>query len=128
MASTTFAVTSSDYTVTYKNQLGSTLILTWHPEKNTSAGSVSGMLTSNNGSCRQSANVPAAVSGVFMGNAVAMTLSYPKCDKVAAIVGNLNNNKTELHTMWLISSHSKDFIRDGNGNQVSSDIYIKIAS
>jgi hypothetical protein len=123
-----FAVASADYTITYKNQQGSTLTLTWHPEKN-NAGILSGLLTSKGGSCSQGAGMPAAVSGVFAGNAVALTVSYPKCDKVLAMTGNLKNNNTELQMLWLVTAQAKDYIRDNAGvNQVGADSYVKIAS
>ncbi len=122
-----FAVASADYTITYKNQLGSTLTLTWHPEKN-NAGTLNGLLTSKGGSCNQGAGIPAAVSGVFTGNAVALTINYPKCDKVVAMTGNLKNNNTELQMWWLASSQAKNYIRDNAGVNLGSDTYVKIAS
>lgn len=121
-----FAVTSADYTITYKNQQGSTLTLTWHPEKNNS-GTLSGLLTSKGGSCSQG-SVPAAVSGIFTGNAVALTVNYPKCDKVVAMTGNLKNSNTELQMLWLVTSQAKDHMRDNAGVNLGSDTYVKIAS
>lgn len=122
-----FAVTSADYTITYKNQQGSTLILTWHPEKNNS-GTLNGLLTSKGGSCSQGSGMPAAVSGIFTGNAVALTVNYPKCDKVIAMTGNLKKSNTELQMLWLITSQAKDYMRDNGGVNLGSDTYVKIAS
>ncbi len=123
-----FAAASSDYTVTYKNQVGSTLTLTWHPEKNNS-GTLNGLLTSKSTSCSQASGMPAAVSGVYTGNALAMTVSYSKCDKVLVMTGNLRNSHTELQMLWLATSQAKDYMRDTAGiNQVGSDTYVKIAS
>lgn len=122
-----FAVTSADYTITYKNQQGSTLTLTWHPEKNNS-GTLNGLLTSKGGSCSQGSGMPAAVSGIFTGNAVALTINYPKCDKVVAMTGNLKNGNTELQMLWLVTSQAKDHMRDNAGVNLGSDTYVKIAS
>lgn len=118
------ATASLDYTVTYKNQQGSTLTLTWHPEK-ANTGTLSGMLTGLVASCKQSAMTPAAVSGVFAGNAIAMTVSYPRCDKVVAITGNLRNGNSELPLQWLSAMSGKDA---SVGAQIGLDTYIKIAS
>lgn len=122
-----FAVTSADYTITYKNQQGSILTLTWHPEKNNS-GILNGLLTSKGGNCSQGSAMPAAVSGIFTGNAVALTVSYPKCDKVVAMTGNLKNSNTELQMLWLVTSQAKDYMRDNAGVNLGSDTYVKIAS
>lgn len=122
-----FAVASADYTITYKNQQGSTLTLTWHPEKS-NTGILNGLLTTKGGSCSQGAGIPAAVSGVFTGNAVALTVNYPKCDKVVAMTGNVKNNNTELQMLWLVTSQAKDYMRDNAGVNLGSETYVKIAS
>ncbi len=119
------AATSADYTVTYKNQQGSTLTLTWHPEKN-NTGTLNGLLSSKAAGCSQ--GVPAAVSGVFTGNAIAVTVNYPKCDKVLAMTGNVKNNNAELQILWLMTAQAKDYMRDNVGNQIGIDTYTKIAS
>jgi len=122
-----FAVTSTDYTITYKNPQGSILTLTWHPEKNNS-GTLNGLLTSKGGSCSQGSGMPAAVSGVYTGNAVALTVNYPRCDKVVAMTGNIKNNNAELQMLWLATSQAKDYMRDNAGVNLGSDTYVKIAS
>lgn len=122
------AATSADYTVTYKNQQGSTLTLTWHPEKS-NTGTLSGMFGGQGGGCKQASGVPASVSGVFMGNALAMTVRYFKCEKVIAITGNLKNGNKELQLQWLTAMNSRDVMRLGvDTNQVGTDTYVKVAS
>jgi len=123
-----YAAASRDYTVTYKNQAGSTFILTWHPERS-DYGTLDGTFMSAKSVCRKAGDLPAQVNGVFSGNSVAMTISFPKCNKVIAISANVDKTAGSLQTLWVVPSKTTQQAFDSDGsNVISADSFVKIAS
>lgn len=114
-------------TITYKNQRDSTLTLTWHDSSEKTeekAGTLTGTFTSAVGKC--AAGMPLPVTGVFTGNAIAITVNLPKCKQVIAMTGNLTNGNEELHTLWLDAAQSADPRKnDWNSNIIGADHYKK---
>ena len=121
-------------TITYKNQRGSILSLTWHESSQNNAdaaseqeiktGSLTGTFTSAVGKCATGYAAP--VTGVFNGNAIAITLNLPKCKQVIAMTGNLTNENEELHTLWLDAAQAADPRKDDwNSNIIGADHYKK---
>ena len=121
-------------TLTYKNQRGSTLSLTWHeslPNKDVPAveqeiktGTLTGTFTTAVGKCATGYAAP--VTGVFNGNAIAITLNLPKCKQVIAMTGNLTDDNEELHTLWLDAAQAADPRKaDWNSNIIGADHYKK---
>lgn len=117
----------ADQKITYKNQRGSTLTLTWHDSSEKveeKAGTLTGIFTSAVGKC--AAGMPFPVTGVFNGNAIAININLPKCKQVIAMTGNLTNGNEELHTLWLDAAQAADPRKnDWNSNIIGADSYKK---
>jgi hypothetical protein len=113
---------AADSNATYKNQRGSTMVLNWHADDNTS-----GTFTTAVGNCKEDMNVPLPLAGYFNGNVISVTVNFPHCKQVVAMTGNLNADQSKIHTLWLDANQASD--PDGknwNSNIVGSDVYQKI--
>ena len=121
---TVFAAT--DPTITYKNQRGSTMVLTWNAETKTT-GTLTGKFTTAVGNCKEDMNVPLPLSGYFNGNVISVTINFPHCKQVVAMTGNVNGDQTGIHTLWLDANQANDPQgQNWNSNIVGSDVYQKI--
>lgn len=122
-----YASAASDFSETYKNQRGSTLVLVWHADsKNT--GTLNGTFTAAVGNCKQDVGIPLPLTGYYNGNAISVTVNFPNCKSVAAITGNLINNKNSIHTIWLLASQAEDPLgKNWDSNLVGTDSYEKVA-
>ena len=120
-----YAGAVASQTITYKNQRGSTLVLTWHEDKSIkegAAGTITGTFISAVGKCATGLSLP--VSGVFNGNAIAITLNLPECKQVIAMTGNTTENREEIHMLWLDAAQSADpQKKDWNSNIIGADHY-----
>jgi hypothetical protein len=123
----TYANAVTDSSTTYKNQRGSTLLLSWHKDfQNT--GSLSGTFTTAVGNCKEDIGVPLPLVGYFNGNAISVTVNFPHCDQVVAVTGNVSNNLSTLHTTWLDANQVSDpREKNWNSNIIGSDSYYKIS-
>ncbi|MGB6976651.1 MAG: avidin/streptavidin family protein [Gammaproteobacteria bacterium] len=111
---------------TYKNQRGSTMTLAWHANSR-NTGTLTGTFTTAVGNCPQDVGIPMPLAGFFNGNAVAITVNFPHCKQVVAMVGNLTDNKNSLHTIWLDANQAEDPRgKNWNSNIVGSDTYQKM--
>ena len=100
-------------TASYKNQRGSVMNLEWSAEKD-KAGTLSGTFTTavSNNKCKDVVGKPAPVSGVYVGNAVALTVSYPGCDSVLAMSGNVDKDRSEMNLHWLLTRQGQDTVQE----------------
>jgi hypothetical protein len=113
--------------ITYKNQRGSLMTLTWHAVKG-NTGTLTGTFTTAVGNCKQDIGVPVPLAGFFNGNAVAISINFPHCEQVVAMVGNLTDNQNKLHTIWLDTAQSQDPRGENwDSNIVGSDSFQKLA-
>ncbi|CAN5220266.1 hypothetical protein BH10PSE19_BH10PSE19_14320 [soil metagenome] len=112
-----------DQSITYKNQRGSIMTLTWHSStKNT--GTLTGTFTTMVGKCAADVGVPVPLSGFFNGNAVAITFNFPHCQQVVAMTGHLTDQNNALSTLWLDATLSHDPIhKDWDANITGADYY-----
>ncbi len=124
----------TDKTVTYKNQRGSILSLTWNESDESKkakegdapkdTGSLTGTFTSAVGKCAAGNTVP--ITGYYNGNAIAITLNLPQCKQVIVMTGNLTNDNDEIHTLWLDAAQTADPRKDDwNTNIIGADHYKK---
>lgn len=112
--------------VTYKNQRGSTLLLKWHHDTD-SSGKITGTFTTAVGNCQAEVGKPMPVSGYFSGNAITLSVIYPHCKKTIAMAGHVDKEKSNLHTLWLVASASEDPQgKNWDANIVGSDSYQKL--
>jgi hypothetical protein len=120
------AMATSDPSITYKNQRGSTITLVWHAEV-ANTGTLSGTFTTAVGNCKEDIGVPLPLLGFFNGNAISVTINFPHCKQVVAMTGNLNSNQSNIHTIWLDANQANDPRgEDWNSNIIGSDSYKKI--
>lgn len=120
------AMAASDSSITYKNQRGSTMVLAWHTEAE-NTGTLSGTFTTSVGNCKEDIGVPLPLLGYFNGNAISVTINFPHCKQVVAMTGNLSNDQSNIHTLWLDANQANDASgKDWNSNIIGSDSYKKI--
>jgi len=120
------ACAAPDQTIIYKNQRGSTMTLVFHSgEGNT--GTLEGTFTTAVGECKADVGVPLPLTGYFNGNAAGITFNFPHCKQVVAMTGNLMNDRSKLHTLWLDAAPVDDSRgKDWNSNIVGSDAYDRV--
>jgi hypothetical protein len=117
---------AQDSTITFKNQRGSTMILTWN-DKEANSGTLTGTFNTAVGSCKADVGVPLPLVGYFNGNALTMTVNFPNCKKVAAMTANISQNKDKMHALWLVGNHSSDPQgKDWDSNIVGMDTYQRV--
>jgi ABC-type phosphate/phosphonate transport system substrate-binding protein len=121
-----YAATSGNQTITYKNQRGSTLVLNFVPTKN-NTGNLTGTFTTLVGDCAANMGVPMPVTGYFNDNVVSLSINFPECNQSIAMTGHLTSNKAQLQTMWLDAAvvadpHNKDW----NSTNIGTDFYKKV--
>ena len=110
-------------TLSLKNQRGSTMNITLIDEGN-STGTIKGSFTTAVGNCQIEVGKPMALSGFYSGNAVTLSVNYPKCKKTIAMTGHFNADRTELDTLWMVAEESADPKgKNWNANIVGSDHY-----
>jgi hypothetical protein len=118
-------VSAGETTHTYRNQRGSTLALKWNKSVDSndqSTGNLTGTFVSAVGKCATGLSLP--VTGVFNGNAIAITLNLPSCKQVIAMTGHTTQDKTEIHMLWLDAAQSADPQKtDWNSNIIGTDHY-----
>lgn len=119
------AYASSDQSISYKNQRGSTMTLIFHQvDKDT--GTLKGTFRTAVGNCGQDVGVPMPLSGYYNGNALAVTVNFLHCKQVVAMTGNLLNGN-QIQMLWLDASSSKaPHHEDWNSNIIGTDFYKKI--
>lgn len=116
---------NNDQTISYQNQRGSTLTLTFHPNKN-DTGTLSGSFTSAVGECKQDVGVALPLNGFYNGNAIALTVNFPHCKHIAAMTGNMLEEKSQIKMLWLVNSDVKDPQgKNWNSNYIGNDFYNK---
>jgi hypothetical protein len=127
MANITYnAIAATDQTLSFKNQRGSTMTLTFHTVKN-HIGTISGTFTTAVGSCKADVGAPMPVTGFFNNNAVSIAIDFVDCESVATMAGNLVDHQTALDTLWLVTSVTKDPMhKNWNSNLIGSDYFKKI--
>jgi hypothetical protein len=119
---------STETQATFQNQRGSVMTLVWH-ETQSHSGNLTGTFTTAVGDCKAAINKPMPLTGIYTGTAVAITVNYPACNKVVAMMGNTNNQNSTLHTLWLVGANVTDPVKQNwNSNIVGSDDYKKIQS
>ncbi len=112
---------------TYKNQRGSTMVLAFQPGDQANTGTLSGTFTTAVGNCKADVGVPLPISGYYNGNAVTVTVNFPHCKQAVAMTGNISNDKSTLHTLWLdVAPVDDPRGSDWNSNIVGSDSYEKV--
>jgi hypothetical protein len=117
---------AKDPTITYKNQRGSMMTLTWH-SSGQNVGELTGTFTTAVGNCKEDIGVPLPLAGFFNGNAISVIVNFPHCKQVVAMTGNLNNDSTNIHTIWLDANQADDPQgQNWNTNIIGSDTYQKI--
>lgn len=115
-------------TLTFKNQRGSTMNITLTEEGN-STGTIKGTFTTAVGSCQIEVGKPMALAGFYSGNAVTLSVNYPKCKKTIAMIGHFTKDRTELNTLWMVAEESADPQgKNWNANIVGSDHYAKLTA
>jgi hypothetical protein len=132
MVSVAFCWTSLTFaqvqTMTYQNQRGSLLTLSWQNETN-DTGSLQGTFSTAVGNCKEDMNTPVPITGFYNGNAIAVTINFPHCKQVVAMTGHLSQNKNEIHTLWLDAAQAKDPTRsDWTANVAGADHYHKVTT
>ncbi len=124
MGSTAISAAPSN-SITYKNQRGSTLTLTWNSEQ-ANAGSLTGSFITAVGNCKAAIGQPVPVTGYYNGNAIALIVNYPACNSVVAMTGNFNRNNDELKTIWLVARKADDPVQaNWDANTIGSDTFNK---
>jgi hypothetical protein len=120
------AIATSDPSITYKNQRGSTMTLVWHTGfENT--GTLTGLFTTAVGNCKEDIGVPLPLSGYFNGNAISVTINFPHCKQIVAMTGNLSKDQSNIHTIWLDANQADDPRgKNWNSNIIGSDSYEKL--
>ena len=114
---------ATNKTITYKNQRGSLMTLTWHHGTN-DTGNLTGTFTTAVGNCQQDMNKPMPLQGYFNGNAIALTVNFPHCKQVVAMTGNLTADQNELKTLWFDTTQASDPSRkDWNSNIIGADYF-----
>jgi hypothetical protein len=117
----------TDPSITYQNQRGSTLILTWRHDS-PQTGKLSGTFNTAVGNCKTDIGVPMPVAGYFNGNAIAITVNFPHCKQVVAMTGNVSSDLKTIHMLWMDANQAKDPQgKDWNSNILGADIYQKAA-
>ena len=117
----------SGKTINYKNQRGSTMTLIFHPGEPKNTGTLSGTFTTAVGNCKTDIGIPLPISGYYNANAISVTVNFPHCHQVVAMTGNLIENQSKLHTLWLDAAPVDDPRgNDWNSNIVGSDFYQRI--
>jgi hypothetical protein len=117
---------ANSWSTTYRNQRGSTMVLTWNPAVD-KTGTLSGTFISAVGNCKQDMGVPLPLVGYFNGNAISVTVNFPHCNQVVAMTGNLNAEQNNIHTIWLDANQANDPQgKNWNSNIVGSDTYERI--
>jgi len=120
-----YSLIFSEQTLTYVNQRGSVMVLTWNGDPE-ATGSLSGTFTTAVGNCKTDVGVPMPLSGFFNGNAIAVTVNFPNCKQVVAMTGNLIDQNQELNTLWLDAHQAADPTRkDWNSNIIGADHYVR---
>jgi len=118
---------ATDPSNTYKNQRGSTMTLTWHADTD-NTGSLSGTFTTAVGNCKEDVGVALPLVGYFNGNAISVTVNFPHCKQVVAMTGNVNNDLSNIHMLWLDANQADDPRgKNWNSNIIGSDSYERIA-
>ena len=124
LSTNVMASTSTQYT--FKNQRGSVMSFTMQ-EHGDNAGSISGTFTTAVGNCQIEVGKPMPITGFYSGNALSLSVNYPKCKKTIAMTGHLSQDKTELNTLWLVAEESTDPKgKHWNANIVGSDAFKQI--
>lgn len=119
-------IAATDPVITYKNQRGSTMTLVWHADSQ-NVGKLTGTFTTAVGNCKEDIGVPLPLVGYFNGNAISVTVNFPHCKQTVAMTGNLNNDASNLHTIWLDANQADDPQgKNWNANIIGSDTYQKI--
>jgi hypothetical protein len=96
--------------VTYKNLRGSIMKLNWSPSKD-KVGTVSGTFKTAVSKCA-AAKRDVPVSGVYNGNALALTASFPGCSTVVAMSGNVSADRNEMHLQWLVTKEAESSLHE----------------
>lgn len=123
---THFAYAAEQPSMTYKNQRGSVLTLIWQDDKK-DVGTLSGTFTTAVGNCKTDMNVALPISGFFNGNAIAITVNFPHCKQVVAMVGHLTHRHDKLTTLWLDAMQATDPThKDWNANITGADDYERV--
>ncbi len=113
--------------VTYENQRGSTMVLTFMAGQQDNTGTLAGTFTSAVGSCAKDVGVSMPLTGYYNGNAIALSVNFPDCQVVIAMTGNLLEDQNQIKMMFLGASPAKDPSgKDWNSNVVGTDFYNKV--
>lgn len=121
----TQAFAENNQIITYKNQRGSILTLTWQNDKD-NTGTLTGTFNTAVGNCQADVGKPLPISGFYNGNAIAITVNFPNCKQVVAMTGNVTNGKNEIFMLWLDANQAKDPRgKEWNTNLIGADSYTK---
>lgn len=102
----------------YKNQRGSSMDLIWNAD-----GTLTGTFTTAVSQCKAALGKAAPVTGVYNGNAVALTVNYPECDSVLAMSGNVKKNRNEMNLHWFLTRQGEGSLQEWNTTTTGEDQY-----
>ena len=123
-----FGMTQATQTTKYVNQRGSVLILT-KDKAGANSGTLTGTFTTAVASkdCQKVIGQPMPISGFYSGNAITLSVNFPLCNAVVAIIGNITNNNT-IDTLWLNAQQADNpNEEDWNSRTTGHDLFHKVA-
>ncbi len=53
--------------------------------------------------------------GYTVGNALTLSVVYPRCESVLSITGNFSKDKNEIDTVSILNKQAEDIIHEGPG-------------
>ncbi len=109
------------HTLVFQNQRGSILkIKTLENHKIT--GSFTTAVASK--TCPQVINQARPITGYMIGNAISFSVSYPACESVLSIVGNLSKDQSSLDTLSILNKQADNVTKEGPGARlIGHDFY-----
>ena len=111
----------------YLNQRGSMLIMTKNKTTATS-GTLTGTFTTAVASknCQKVIGQPMPISGFYTGNAFTLSINFPMCNTVVAMVGNMTSQGA-LDTLWLHTGQADNpNTEDWNARTTGHDLFHKM--
>lgn len=100
------SVLADSETLNYVNQRGSDLqLVLHHMQPDSHSGSISGYFKTAVAEphCKSVIGKSRPIVGVYVGNSISYTISYPTCQTTLVVTGNLGPEKNNLETLWIVS-------------------------
>lgn len=111
--------------LTFKNQRGSVLELNVLDDNK-----IEGYFTTAVASktCPEAIGKKRPVLGYIVGNAITLSVVYPKCGSVLSITGNLGKNQKTIDTISILNRQAEDITHEGPGARfIGHDSYKQIS-